>query len=50
MSTGLEFNSGREATTEELVLLNRVAGEYGGWYASHIRNRDAQSSRRSTSS
>ena len=42
MSTGLEFNPGREATTEELVRLNTVAGEYGGWYTSHIRNRDAQ--------
>ncbi len=41
MSTGLEFNPGREATTEELVRLNAVAGEYGGWYTSHIRNRDA---------
>ena len=27
MSTGLEFNPGREATTEELVRLNAVAGE-----------------------
>lgn len=41
MSTGLEFNPGREATTEELVRLNSVSGEYGGWYTSHVRNRDA---------
>jgi len=41
MSTGLEFNPGREATTEELVRLNAVAGRYDGWYTSHIRNRDA---------
>jgi N-acyl-D-amino-acid deacylase len=41
MSTGLEFNPGRESTTEELVRLNSVAGEYDGWYTSHIRNRDA---------
>ncbi len=40
MSTGLEFNPGREATTEELVRLNAVAGSLGGWYTSHIRNRD----------
>jgi N-acyl-D-amino-acid deacylase len=41
MSTGLEFNPGREAPTEELVRLNKVVGEYRGWYTSHIRNRDA---------
>ncbi|MDH4345223.1 MAG: D-aminoacylase [Thermoleophilia bacterium] len=41
MSTGLEFNPGREATTEELVRLNAVAGEYGGMYTSHVRNRDS---------
>jgi N-acyl-D-amino-acid deacylase len=41
MSTGLEFNPGREATTDELVRLNKVAGDYDGWYTSHIRNRDA---------
>jgi N-acyl-D-amino-acid deacylase len=41
MSTGLEFNPGREATTDELVRLNSVVGRYDGWYTSHIRNRDA---------
>ncbi|MBA2331747.1 MAG: amidohydrolase family protein, partial [Actinobacteria bacterium] len=41
MSTGLEFNPGREATTDELRRLNAVAGEYGGMYTSHIRNRDS---------
>jgi N-acyl-D-amino-acid deacylase len=41
MSTGLEFSPGREATTEELVRLNAVVGDCDGWYASHIRNRDA---------
>ena len=41
MSTGLEFNPGREATTAELVRLNAVAGEYDGIYTSHVRNRDA---------
>ena len=41
MSTGLEFNPGREATTAELVRLNEVAGEYDGIYTSHVRNRDS---------
>lgn len=42
MSTGLEFEPGRAAPTEELVRLNEVAGEYeGAIYTSHIRNRDA---------
>ena len=41
MSTGLEFNPGREATTAELKRLSAVVGEYDGIYTSHIRNRDA---------
>ena len=41
MSTGLEFNPGREAATAELVRLNAVAGEYDGIYTSHVRNRDS---------
>ena len=41
LSTGLEFNPGRAAPTEELVRLNKVVGEYDGYYTSHIRNRDA---------
>ncbi|HUP32237.1 MAG TPA: amidohydrolase family protein [Gaiellaceae bacterium] len=42
MSTGLEFEPGRAAPTEELTRLNAVAGEYeGAVYASHVRNRDA---------
>jgi N-acyl-D-amino-acid deacylase len=41
LSTGLEFDPGRLATTEEIVEVARAAGEYGGYYASHIRNRDA---------
>jgi N-acyl-D-amino-acid deacylase len=41
MSTGLEFNPGRMAPTEELVRLNSVVGEYDGYYTSHVRNRDA---------
>ena len=50
MSTGLEFNPGREATAEELMRLNAVAGEYDGIYTSHIRNRDSGLLGRSTSS
>jgi N-acyl-D-amino-acid deacylase len=41
LSTGLEFNPGRDAPTEELVRLNKVVGRYGGIYTSHVRNRDA---------
>ena len=41
MSTGLEFNPGREATADELMRLNAVAGRYDGIYTSHVRNRDS---------
>ena len=41
ISTGLEFEPGRTATREELVDLAAVAGAHGGFYTSHIRNRDA---------
>ena len=41
MSTGLEFNPGREARIEELQRLNAIAGEYDGIYTSHVRNRDS---------
>ncbi len=40
LSTGLEFAPGRLASTEEVVRLAKVAGEYDGCYVSHIRNRD----------
>ena len=42
MTTGLEFEPGRWATTEEIVRLAEVVGEYDGYYASHIRNRAKQ--------
>ena len=42
LSTGLEFKPGREAPTDEIVRLNKVVGRYGGYYTSHIRNRDAE--------
>jgi N-acyl-D-amino-acid deacylase len=41
LSTGLEFEPGRTARIDELARLAKVAGRYGGMYASHIRNRDA---------
>lgn len=41
LSTGLEFNPGREAPTDEIVRLNTVVGRYGGHYTSHVRNRDS---------
>jgi N-acyl-D-amino-acid deacylase len=41
MSTGLEYGAGREAQTPEIVRLARVVGTHDGYYASHIRNRDA---------
>jgi N-acyl-D-amino-acid deacylase len=42
MSSGLEFEPGRSATTEELIRLAKVAGEYDGYYTSHTRNRDVR--------
>ncbi len=42
LSTGLEFDPGRRATTEEIVSLAKVVGDHApgtGYYASHIRNR-----------
>ncbi|MBE1584355.1 amidohydrolase family protein [Nonomuraea angiospora] len=41
MTSGLEYGSGRDATTAELLDLARIVGRRGGMYASHIRNRDA---------
>ncbi len=38
MSTGLEYIPGRYATTEEIIEVTKVVGEYGGVYASHQRN------------
>lgn len=39
LSTGLEFDPGRQAKTEEIIALAQVVGERHGIYASHIRNR-----------
>jgi N-acyl-D-aspartate/D-glutamate deacylase len=38
MSTGLIYNPGAYAKTDELVALARVVARHGGIYASHIRN------------
>lgn len=37
MSTGLEYDPGARADTDELVELSRVVAEYGGVYTSHTR-------------
>lgn len=38
LSSGLEYVIGSYASTEEVVALARVAGKYGGFYISHIRD------------
>jgi N-acyl-D-aspartate/D-glutamate deacylase len=38
LSTGLIYNPGTYAKTEEIIALARVAARHGGFYASHIRN------------
>ncbi|HEY8505909.1 MAG TPA: amidohydrolase family protein, partial [Gemmataceae bacterium] len=38
LATGLIYNPGTYAETEEIIELARVAAEHGGIYASHIRN------------
>ena len=38
LSTGLEYETGKPASTEEIVTLARAAGTYGGIYISHIRD------------
>jgi N-acyl-D-amino-acid deacylase len=40
LSTGLEYEVGRWASTEEVIALARVAGEAGGRYTSHMRSED----------
>jgi N-acyl-D-amino-acid deacylase len=40
LSTGLEYDPGRLASTDEVIQLAKIAGSYGGMYASHIRNYD----------
>jgi len=38
LSTGLEYEIGKPATTEEVIALAQVAGRFGGIYISHIRD------------
>ena len=38
LSSGLEYETGKPATTEEVISLARVAGRFGGIYISHIRD------------
>jgi N-acyl-D-amino-acid deacylase len=38
LSTGLEYETGKPASTGEIVSLARVASTYGGIYISHIRD------------
>ncbi len=38
LSTGLEYETGKPATTEEIIALAQVAGKYRGIYISHMRD------------
>jgi N-acyl-D-amino-acid deacylase len=38
LSTGLEYEEGHFATTEEVIELSRVAAAQGGFYISHVRD------------
>ncbi len=38
LSTGLIYNPGTYAKTDELIVLAKVASRHGGFYASHIRD------------
>ena len=38
LSTGLEYETGKPASTEEVITLAKAAGAYGGIYISHIRD------------
>lgn len=38
LSTGLEYDVGHPATTEEVIVLARAASRHGGIYMSHIRD------------
>ncbi len=42
LSTGLEYVPGCYAQTSELIELARVAAEYGGFYATHLRSEGDQ--------
>ena len=38
LSTGLEYETGKPASIEEVITLARAAGRFGGMYISHIRD------------
>ena len=38
LSTGLEYETGKPASTEEVITLAQAAGAHGGIYISHIRD------------
>ena len=38
LSSGLEYDPGHFATTEELIELSKLAGAAGGFYTSHVRD------------
>lgn len=38
LSSGLEYDIGNPATTEEVITLSKVAARYGGIYMSHVRD------------
>ena len=38
LSTGLEYDIGNPATTEEVITLSKVAARHGGIYMSHVRD------------
>jgi N-acyl-D-aspartate/D-glutamate deacylase len=42
LSTGLIYNPGTYAKTEELIALAKVAARHGGFHASHIRNESTE--------
>ncbi len=43
LSTGLEYETGKPASTEEIIALARAVSAYGGIYISHIRDEADQS-------
>src|SRR5215207_2928839 len=38
LSTGLEYETGKPASTEEVITLAQAAGAFGGIYISHVRD------------
>ncbi|MGE5726596.1 MAG: N-acyl-D-amino-acid deacylase family protein [Acidobacteriota bacterium] len=38
LSSGLEYDPGHFATSDEMIELSKVAAQYGGFYISHVRD------------